>query len=233
MSGRAMIRGLVFAAISVLDCASAARAASFDCAKAASRIERLICGDVDLDSFDSQLEGAYAGALDRSAHPDRLKGEQRAWLKARDACADVKCLSATYQKRITDLSQVSDEPAACAGSTTPEVNACGAEYAGRADRELARYQAAVRERLAAEAKDDPSNTKTTLAAFEASQKAWEAFRKAECDAVYDWWSGGTIRGAMYEGCLRSETKARTEQIWRVWLSFEDSTPPLMPKPSEK
>jgi hypothetical protein len=26
------------------------------------------------------------------------------------------------------------------------------------------------------------------------------------------------------------TKGRTEQVWSTWLSFQDDTPPLMPKP---
>lgn len=221
--------------VSMLAWAGAVQAASFDCKQAASRIERMICGDVDLNAFDSQLQGAYAGALDRSISPARLTDDQRAWLKAREACGDVKCLSEAYRRRIAALAKVSDQPAICAGSTTPEVDACQAEYARRADRELARYLAAARRRLVGEASEnaDPQTSKTTLAALEASQKAWEGFRKAECEAVYVWWSEGTIRGAMYQDCMQSLTQSRTEQVWRTWLSFEDSTPPLMPKPADR
>ena len=85
------------------------------------------------------------------------------------------------------------------------MNACEAEYSRRADRELDRYVAAARKRLKDEAKDDPSREapRKALAMFDASQKAWEAYRKAECDADYEWWSEGTIRGAMYHLCRRT------------------------------
>ncbi len=110
-----------------------------------------------------------------------------------------------------------------------------AAYSKRADRELDRYLAAARTRLAQEAADNPGSTtsKTALAALEASQSRWLAFRKAECEAVYDWWADGTIRGAMFEDCMQGVTEDRTEQVWRIWLSFEDDTPPLMPKPARR
>jgi len=231
-----MANGLAYISIIVaMSVGGSAHAASFDCKKAAGRIEQLICRDPDLNSFDSQLQGAYAGALDRSAHPERITQGQRAWLKERDACTDVKCLSTIYQRRIAGLSNVSDEPAICSGATTPEVNACGEEYAARADRELTRYLAVARRRIADASSENsnPSTSERTLAALEASQKTWEAFRKAECEAVFEWWREGTIRGAMFEGCMRSLTKARTEQVWETWLSFVDDTPPLMPKPAAR
>ncbi len=210
-----------------------AQAASFDCKKAASRIEHLICDDPDLNSFDSQLEGAYRGALDRAASPASVKGKQLTWLKQRDACADAECMSNAYQRQIKLLAAISDEPALCKGAmATPEMNACQAEYSRRADRELARYVAAARKRLVEEARGefvDPS-AKTTLAEFDAAQAAWEAYRKAECSAVYTWYSGGTIRGVRYEACWQSVTLSRTATIWSSWLQFEDSTPPLMPEP---
>ena len=219
----------------VLFGAGAAAAASFDCKTAQGRVEQTVCKDVDLNSYDSQLQGAYQGALDRSIHPDRVTADQRAWLKERDACADAPCMIAAYRRRIAALAKVSDAPANCPGDTTPDVNACQEAYAGRADRELDRYLAAARRRLADEARDGPDAAAPTaaLAALDASQARWLVFRKAECEAVYAWWSGGTIRGAMFEDCMEDVTKDRTEQVWRIWLSFEDETPPLMPKPARR
>lgn len=226
--------GLAAACIgAVLFWGGAARAASFDCAKAAGRIERMICDDPDLNSFDAQLEGAYRGALDRSARPEAVKDRQLAWLKQRDACLDVACLSAAYQRQIGALTAISDPPALCKnGGSTPEVNACQAEYSRRADRDLARYVAAARKRLNEEARGEFSgpSAKAALAEFDAAQTAWEAFRKAECSAVYTWYSEGTIRGAMYQSCWQSVTRSRTALIWSSWLQYMDSTPPLMPEP---
>ena len=213
-----------------------AQAAGFDCKKAASRIERLICGDPELNSFDSQLDGAYRGALDRSNQPASVKDRQLAWLKQRDACADVACLSAAYQRQIKVLGAVSDEPPICQrAASTLDVNACGAEYSRRADRELDRYLATARKNLAEELSGefaDPA-AKSALAEFNAAQKTWEAFRKAECSATYSRYMGGTIRGSMYEGCWREVTEARTHQVWLNWLQFMDRTPPLMPEPSPR
>jgi uncharacterized protein len=217
--------------------AGAAGAASFDCKAAASRIEKLVCGDPSLDSFDSQLQGAYQGALDRSNHPAGVTERQRAWLKARDACADVTCLTKAYQQQIAALSKLTDEPAICSGSTTPEVEGCAAEYSHRADKELARYVAAARKRLTEETKAGAGTgggtVAHTLTGFDAAQAAWVSFRKAQCDAVYDWWSEGTIRGTMYQGCWLATTKARSLDVWATWLSFMDDTPPLLARPVGK
>lgn len=212
-----------------------AAAASFDCKKAASTVEHSVCDDPELNSLDSQLQGAYLGALDRSNHPDKIKEQQRAWLKQRDSCADPGCLSSAYTNQIQLLSSVSDEPPVCAGPSTPEVNECMSIYSNRADRELDRYVAAVRARLQEEMIDDPERTapKDALADFDAGQAAWVVFRKAECNGIYDWWSEGTIRGAMFESCWQTVTKSRTMDIWSNWLGYGDNTPPLMPKPVEK
>ena len=215
--------------------AGGAHAASFDCKKAASRIEHMICDDPATNALDSQIEGAYLGALDRSNHPADVTERQRAWLKQRDACTDARCLTAAYERQIPLLSNLSDEPAVCPGDTTIEMDRCGAQHSRRADRELARYVAAARKRLLDEANsgEDGRTAKMALAGFDAAQAAWTSFRKAECGAVYDWWSEGTIRGAMFQGCWLSVTKSRTTDVWESWLGFMDDTPPLMPKPSQK
>ena len=222
--------GLLLALFAAI--AGVAHGASFDCQRAGTRVEHLICDSVDLDSLDAQLQGAYAGALDRSLRPEHVKAQQVAWLKSREACADPKCLITLYQRRIESLGAQSDEPPACQEQNTIGMNSCMAEYSRRAKSELDRYLAAARKRLGAEIKGDADAqaTRDALAGLNASQTAWQAYQKAECDAVYKWWRGGTIRGVMYESCVQGLTKSRTQWIWSTWLSFEDSTPPLMPKP---
>lgn len=225
------LRLIVFTALAgVVLHAGDAAAASFDCKKAGSAVEHLICDAPELSSFDSQLEEAYLGALDRSNAPESVKAQQRTWLKQRNACADTECLAKTYRERIDALSLTSDQPEVCGGSTTPEIDACAAEGSRRADRELDRYVAAARKRLIEEGQESPE-AKTALAGFDAAQAAWVTFRKAECDAIYDWWSGGTIRGLMFQGCWREATKSRTAAIWSRWLGYGDSTPPILPEPS--
>ena len=232
MGGQRLARVGMTLLVSLIAGAGVARGASFDCKRATAPIERQICADPDLDSLDAQLQGAYLGALDRSTHPQSIKDKQLAWLKSRASCPDAKCLVSAYRRQIDLLSALSDEPPVCSGSTTPEIDACAAEYSRRADADLSRYLAAAKKRLKSEVVEDQtgSTAKAALAGLETSQSAWERYRKAECDAVYAWWSDGTIRGAMFQGCWRAVTQDRTMAIWSSWLQFMDTTPPLLPKP---
>ncbi|RDE06402.1 lysozyme inhibitor LprI family protein [Sphingomonas aracearum] len=114
--------------------------------------------------------------------------------------------------------------APCPGSTTPEVEQCLAADLARADAELNRYYTAAVTRLSKEREG------TALAKLRASERAWIAYRDAECNAVYENWKGGTIRGAMALGCRTKITIARTMAIWQNWLTYADSTPAILPEP---
>lgn len=115
----------------------------------------------------------------------------------------------------------------CPGSTTREVERCLADDLARADAELNRYYGAAVKRLTEE------KQAAALAHLRASERAWIQYRDAECGAVYEWWKQGTIRGTMDLGCRINVTKARTSTIWRNWLTYADSTPPLLPRPTEE
>ena len=41
------------------------------------------------------------------------------------------------------------------------------------------------------------------------QRAWIAFREAECDLTYDQWEGGSVRGIAYANCLLVMTAERS------------------------
>lgn len=80
-------------------------AASFDCAKASTAIEKAICADGQLSDLDSQLMQVYRKSLADSSSSDSLKAEQRLWLKeVRNSCQDVACLTQAYKGRISALS---------------------------------------------------------------------------------------------------------------------------------
>ncbi len=84
------------------------QAAGFDCAKAGTRVERMICADPALSALDAQLARAYRDGARRTAEPERYIREQRAWLKARDVCLAhgdaTACLHDHYTRRIQALS---------------------------------------------------------------------------------------------------------------------------------
>jgi len=88
-------------------------AAAFDCSKASTSVERLICSDATLSSADDDLAAAYAKGLSNSSHPDTLRQQQRTWLNdVRNPCNEANCLKAAYRDRIQTL--VSTPPSAAA-----------------------------------------------------------------------------------------------------------------------
>jgi uncharacterized protein len=97
------LRPLAVATLLALVAANAG-AASFDCTKAASRIEKLICADAELSRLDSELGQLYDDAR-RAAGTDlaTLKRAQRAWLKQREDCGDSDCVARAYRQRIAEL----------------------------------------------------------------------------------------------------------------------------------
>lgn len=78
--------------------------ASFDCAKASSKIEKLICSDAVTANADSELAGNYREAVARSNDKIALRKEQREWLsRERNACADTACLIRATEARMQVL----------------------------------------------------------------------------------------------------------------------------------
>lgn len=88
---------------------------SFDCAKAASSAEELICSDTALGALDKRLSERFAAALalagglqtGAQAAEDRLRANQRGWIAGRDACwqaDDLRaCVELSYQRREAEL----------------------------------------------------------------------------------------------------------------------------------
>lgn len=89
-----------------------APAASFDCTKAGTDVERAICSSRELAQLDRRVADEYftavSWAVDEPAKA-KLKSEQKAWLARRDgqcrvaAQSIVACLTASYQGRLKAL----------------------------------------------------------------------------------------------------------------------------------
>lgn len=78
--------------------------ASFDCTKASTRVEKMICSDDKAADLDGRLARAYRAALASAENAASLKAEQRGWLTTqRNKCADVTCLRQSYEKRLAAL----------------------------------------------------------------------------------------------------------------------------------
>jgi uncharacterized protein len=81
-----------------------AQAASFDCGKAVTEVEKLICSDEDLSRLDESLNREYLEALKRTDIKEHIIKSQRQWLKyERNLCENAVCLKIVYETRIKEL----------------------------------------------------------------------------------------------------------------------------------
>jgi uncharacterized protein len=107
------------------------QAASFDCEKAISKVEKLICSNNDLSRLDETLSNAYRQAVEKSENKKKIAKEQRQWLKdVRNLCQDVNCLSAAYQERTSNLVMMSKQTPANAKDSNWLDNIAGNYYGG-------------------------------------------------------------------------------------------------------
>jgi len=81
----------------------AAHAASFDCSKAGSKLEKFICADAELSRLDEELAEIYKTALQNENQSERIRQTQKQWLKGRDGCQYADCLAQEYIKRIHEV----------------------------------------------------------------------------------------------------------------------------------
>lgn len=98
-----------FALFAMLSMIGAAHAASFDCDKAGTFVEKEICTNLVLSRLDDALGENYTlmmasdiGADTRAAQ----KAEQKAWLGRRNRCTEYACIENAYRTRIDELCEV-------------------------------------------------------------------------------------------------------------------------------
>jgi len=80
-----------------------ASAASFNCDKASTFAEEVICSDSRLTVMDEELARLYKAALASAANKAAISAEQKAWLATRDHCKDSNCIMQAYADRIATL----------------------------------------------------------------------------------------------------------------------------------
>lgn len=82
-------------------------APSFDCTKASTGAERLICSNQQLASLDVQLTQSYRRAMSSAPNKQLLKAAQIDWEKnQRDACSTAECMISAYKTRIQSLEAI-------------------------------------------------------------------------------------------------------------------------------
>ncbi len=97
-------------------------APSFDCARASTRVERLICADEELAHADVRMADLYRRRLSSPAgDADLLRTGQVTWRSSeRDTCPDISCLRAAYEARIAALTDAPVAPSEASASVATE-----------------------------------------------------------------------------------------------------------------
>lgn len=103
-------------------------------------------------------------------------------------------------------------------SATAEMNWCAEQEFDAADAELNKVYAEALKSIPEMASEPPYDAKAWEGALRASQRAWVAYRDAECDAhVPMFWTGGSGATAEIIGCRTTMTKARTKEIQEHYM----------------
>ena len=89
-----------------------AKAASFNCGRAATSTERAICANLSLNDRDVRMAQLYD--IVRHLVPMGTRGaimdRQTMWLRERNRCAaDRACIAQAYDRRIGELNRVLEE----------------------------------------------------------------------------------------------------------------------------
>jgi uncharacterized protein YecT (DUF1311 family) len=106
------------------------------------------------------------------------------------------------------------QPLNCdAPSATHEQNACAEKELEKADGALNTAYKAALAKIQAQDAPAPYDAKAYEAAFRAAQRAWVAYRDADCKGVVPFeWTGGTGTTSAVLGCLAAKTNARTQEL---------------------
>lgn len=81
-------------------------APSFDCSKASTHQEMLICSNKELSEADVRLSHVLQDAYSSTKDKKSLSDGQKRWLReGRDTCIDAQCMIRSYNNRISELSR--------------------------------------------------------------------------------------------------------------------------------
>jgi len=101
-------------------------------------------------------------------------------------------------------------------ANTVEINQCLGNRLEARDKALNAAYGALLKRLDASDPADGVDYQAVKRQLVEAQRAWISFSKNDCSARYDLYAGGTIRGAVYAGCMIAHTGRRTNDL-RRWM----------------
>ena len=89
-------------------------AASFDCAKATTKVEKMICADTKLSRLDKEIAAAYAqllsliDALGAKQEKKKFQELRKRWVREDEKCDNVYCLRNSYSSTLIFLQETID-----------------------------------------------------------------------------------------------------------------------------
>lgn len=102
-------------------------AAAMDCAKAETRVEKLVCGRPELKEYDELVDKLYPATLRAAQDAEMLAATQRDWRAGIEACNGYECIEDAYEDRLARLTSYLREvqsPEAIAIATASGDKAC-------------------------------------------------------------------------------------------------------------
>lgn len=107
------MKKVVVAALAVFgtNAALADPSPSFDCRKATTTVEHMICADEALSAADRLLVRRYNEAMAVTSNKRELRHDQDAWRETkRDLCQNIACVRGAYANRNEELAGLALEP---------------------------------------------------------------------------------------------------------------------------
>lgn len=202
-------RKLVYVLLTFLAPAALTLAASFDCSKAATLVERTICANDELSKLDDAMGATFEIEVAQEGRAQKLKSSQRAWVAIRNRCTDATCLIQRYEERMAEL--------ACDKDSSMLGSAIGNMQCSHFRLRVLEWQLKplldARAREVLETSNNIEYSKTVLAE---EDRAWRVYRDAQC-ALHGSTEGGSDgwKNAFAGHCAVDETKKRIESLTPV------------------
>ncbi|MGM8229078.1 lysozyme inhibitor LprI family protein [Cellvibrio sp. ARAG 10.3] len=183
-------------------------AASFDCNKAGSSIEKMICKNAEISSADETLAKRYGEVKSKAKRPDLLTNNQLEWLTKRNNCQSEDCVLEEYKNRIEFVNgwldyeektlpkpggevQCTDRPECWPEGSAMHTGLVMAEKRRKISHQLETKHAELIALLAA-SPDHGGNVNPDsriISALKKQQPAWEEYTTEECELI------GSLTGA--------------------------------------
>lgn len=104
---RPIVAAVLATALTPIAALSVSHAQSFDCTKASTAVETLICADPNLSLMDTELGRVYGNLMQSISNGAQktLRDGQRAWLNQRNTCETrgSECVEGLYEQRLRQL----------------------------------------------------------------------------------------------------------------------------------